>query len=49
MRDTMHLNEVQNYEGLRAQVEENLLDMQKEAEAKQATSYTASQVYGTLL
>ena len=36
IRDTVRLHEVQNYEGLRRQVEENLLEMQKEAEAKQA-------------
>ena len=36
IRDTIHLHEVQNYEGLRRQVEENLLKMQREAEAKQA-------------
>ena len=36
MHDTIRLHEVQNYEGLHAQVEENLLEMQREAEAKQA-------------
>ena len=41
MCDTIRLHEVQNYEGLRAQVEENLLEMQREAEAKQAIIRTA--------
>ena len=41
MRDTVRLHEVQNYEGLRAQVEENLLEMQQEAEVKQAHIRTA--------
>ena len=41
IRDTIHLHEVQNYEGLRRQVEENLLKMQREAEAKQAIIRTA--------
>ena len=36
IRDMVRLNEVQNYEGLHQQVEENLLEMQREAEAKQA-------------
>ena len=36
MRDTVRLHEVQNYDGLRKQVEENLLEMQREAEAKQS-------------
>ena len=36
LHDTVCLHEVQNYEGLRAQVEENLLEMQREAEAKHA-------------
>ena len=40
MRDTIRLHEVQNYEGLRVQVEENLLEMQREAEAKQAIIWT---------
>ena len=34
--DTVRLHEVQNYQGLCAQVEENLIEMQREAEAKQA-------------
>ena len=34
--EMVRLHEVQNYEGLHAQVEENLLEMQCEAEAKQA-------------
>ena len=41
IHDTVRLHEVQNYEGLRAQVEENLLEMQHEAEAKQAIIRTA--------
>ena len=40
MRDTIRLHEVQTYEGLRTQVEENLLEMQREAEAKQAVIRT---------
>ena len=36
MCDTVRLHEVQNYNGLRRQVEENLLKMQREAEAKQS-------------
>ena len=41
IHDTVHLHEVQNYKGLRTQVEENLLEMQREAEAKQAIIRTA--------
>ena len=41
MCDTVRLHEVQNYDGLRKQVEENLLEMQREAEAKQSIIRTA--------
>ena len=39
--DTIQPHEVQNYEGLWHQVEENLLDMQRDAKTKQAIIHTA--------